>query len=266
MMKQIGVIVLGIFFVFILFLTGAWLLQGDTIAQWAWQHGHPEIALAFDRTNAALAMQIGMAEFGGNGYNLSVALPAFEKAVAIEPGVLWGHYEIARILFVDDKLPQALAQANLELQYNPENLRTLYIRALIEGYRDDYTNAESDLRRFVGWAPTEWAGYNDLGWILLQEGKYSEAVQDMQSAFSSATGAHTNPWLWNTLGVAQLDLEDYPDALASFEQAQTLAAAMTTAQWQQAYPGDAPASDQGGLAAFRAAISQNIAKAQANIQ
>ena len=53
-------------------------------------------------------MQIGNYHFGGGAYDLAVAERAYRRAVAIDPKVLWGHYQIARIIFVKGDFEGAL--------------------------------------------------------------------------------------------------------------------------------------------------------------
>ena len=119
-----------------------------------------------------------------------------------------GHYQLARIAFVRSDFDTALREINAELAANPENLRSLYVRGLIYGYRGllgDLALAESDFTRFTEWAPSEWAGYNDLAWILAKEGKYQEIETVMARALKNVPGGTENPWLWNMLGVARLN-------------------------------------------------------------
>lgn len=241
-------------------------------ARYAWRRWQaPTLALTLDRSDAPLAMQIGNYYFGATilgrtipAYDPALAESAFSKALAIEPGILWGHYSLARIAFAKSDFKTALAQINAELAAHPENLRALYIRGLIYGYRalpGDLALAEDDFANFAAWAPTEWAGYNDLAWILMKEGKYADAETAMATAFSRVPGAAENPWLWNALGSARLALGDYPSAAAAFERAKRSAAALTTADWYRAYSGDDPGDDAAGLASFRAGIDANLARA-----
>lgn len=244
------------------------------VAHVAWQRWHmPQLALILDRRDAPLAMVIGNYYYGtvaaGNAapaYDPALAARAFERALAIEPGILWGHYALARIYFARGDFADALSEINAELAANPENRRALYVRGLIYGYRNlpgDLALAEGDFRNFNAWAPSEWAGYNDLAWILAKEGKYADVEALMQTAFAQVPGGKANPWLWNELGVAQLALGDAAAARASLENAQAYAASLTQADWYRAYSGDNPVADAGGLAAFKAGIAENLAKAEA---
>lgn len=247
----------------------AFLFSQDALARVAWQkYRSPAAALALDRGDAGLAMQIGNYYFGGGAYNLSVAERAYRKAVAVNPKILWGHYQLARILFVKGDYGGALAEINLELEANPENLRSLYVRGLVYGYRGligDFLLAEADFYRFTQWAPKEWAGYNDLAWVQSKQAKYREARDTIQAALAVVPDGRKNPWLWNAKGVAELNLNEYREARKSFAEAAALAASLTDAEWRRAYPGNAPSGAAAGLAAFREAITENLKRAESHL-
>ena len=115
--------------------------------------------------------------------------------------------------------------------------------------------------RFVAWAPKEWAGYNDLAWILGREGKHAEAARVIEAAFAQVPLGEENAWLWNMLGVAQMNGGDMAAARTSFARAKELAALMTETEWGKAYPGNDPSTGADGLESFRAAIERNLARA-----
>ena len=245
----------------------------DQTARVAWREWHAgTIALALDKSDAALAVQIGNYYFGSvplgdahPAYDPALAKSAFEKALAIQPGILWAHYSLARIYFAGGDFSNALAEINAELAANPQNLRALYVRGLVYGFRDlpgDLSLAEADLARFTRWAPREWAGYNDFSWILLKEGKYRETLAVLATAFQKIPDASQNPWLLNDRGLAHLNMSDDKDAAVDFQAALAAALPLTEADWRKAYSGDAPSSDAEGLAAFRSGIEANLTKAE----
>jgi tetratricopeptide (TPR) repeat protein len=179
------------------------------------RYRNPDAALFLNYRDVALAMQLGNYYFNGGTYDLEKAERAFTQAVSIDPGILWGHYQLARIHFVRGNYLAAIKEINKELQYNPENLRSLYVRGLVYGFAGDLENAKKDFERFVAWAPKEWAGYNDLIWILSQQGDHEEAKRVVFRAFQEVPEAEKNPWLWNSLGVAGLNLGEYSNAKTS---------------------------------------------------
>ena len=212
--------------------------------------------------DAAEAMRLGNYYFNGaGGYDLEKAERAFKKAIAMDSEILWGHYQLARVYFVKGEKDKALEEINKELEANPENLRSLYVRGLIYGSSGKLAEAEVDFKRFVIWFPSEWAGYNDLAWILAKEEKYSDAEKAAEAGIKKAIGGGQNSWLWNSLGVAQLNLKKYNDAEKSFRKALELARNMTENEWARAYPGNNPKESSGGLRSFTAAVETNLRKA-----
>lgn len=244
-------------------------MSRDSLARLAWQrYGRADIAIALNRGDAALAMRLGNFYFNGGAYDLEKAERAYRKALAAQPDIPQGHYQLARIAFLRGDLNAALQEINQELKNNPGNGRSFYVRGLIYGFRDlpgDLPLAEADFKRFIEWAPQEWASYNDLAWVLLKQGKYRETKEILARAFAIVLPpAHDNPWLLNSLGVAQLNLGEYAEAMKSFQEAKVTALALTPEDWQRAHPGAHPESIQGGLRAFLGAIEQNLQKSLAS--
>ncbi len=245
----------------------ALILGRDGIARAVWQqYQFPIVALKLDQADADLAMQIGSYYFGSGAYDLDRGDAAFSKAIALEPGILWGHYQLARIAFVKGNFTEALSEINTELKYNPENLRSLYIRGLIYAYSGRLELAEADFRRFTEWAPSEWAGYNDLAWVLAKESKFADAEKSIEEGMQRVSDAEHNPWLWNSLGVAELNLEKFVSAKNSFEEAKTSAALLTADDWHKSDPGNDPQFAENGLEQFRDSIEANLKKAEEGIK
>src|SRR3989344_7428087 len=244
----------------------ALLLNQDALARSAWQkYRSPAVALALNRGDAELAMQLGNYYFGNGEYDLVKAERAYRKAVAINPSILWGHYQLARVIFVRGDYNSALDEINRELEANPQNLRSLYVRGLIYGYTGNSVKAAEDFQRFTEWAPSEWAGYNDLAWALSKGGRYKEALAVIMTALDKVPRGDKNTWLWNAKGVAELNLADYNAAAATFAKAKSTADQLTLDAWHKAYPGNDPASATSGLDAFRNAIIENLQRAEAHL-
>jgi Flp pilus assembly protein TadD len=133
------------------------------------------------------------------------------------------------------------------------------------GYRNlpgDLHLAELDFRRFTEWAPTEWAGWNDLAWILAKQENYEEMKAIVERAFKNVPAAHENPWLWNALGIAKLNMGDTKRAAVAFRAALEHAERLSLADWRRAYSGNDPSGDAEGLEAFLAGIKENLSRAQ----
>ncbi|MBI2023833.1 hypothetical protein HYT00_00325 [Candidatus Giovannonibacteria bacterium] len=209
-------------------------------------------------------MQIGNFYFNGGAYDLDIAEKGFKKALEIDSKILWGHYQMARVYFVKGERARALDEINKEFEAVPQNFRAYYVRALIHAYDKNFSESEMDFRSFLVWAPKEWAGYNDLAWVLAEQKKYKKAKEVLETAFREVQQANQNPWLWNSLGVTQLNLKEYGSAVTSFNRAQKYASKLTLMEWARAYPGNNPNELESGLAVFRAAINENLERAVDN--
>jgi tetratricopeptide (TPR) repeat protein len=266
-------------FLFIVFLLAASVglllafVFGDALARYAWdEKRNGTLALALVRSDADLAIRIGNFYYGGSMtlqpqgegivYDVDRAAAAYRKALSIDTEVAWGHFQLARTYFSQGQLDAALIEINRELAVRPANLRALYVRGLIYGYQGSFALAADDFFRFTQWAPTEWAGYNDLSWVLLAEGRYDEAQEALIRARENVPGAAENPWLLNSAGIVALNSGRNQEAGETFTEALRLAKQLTVDDWRKAYPGDDPVHDAQALSAFRETISENLALAK----
>ena len=248
--------------ILIVFLAAITFFVRPSIGQFMWNVlGAPRTALLLTQ-DARFAMEIGNYYFNGGDYDLEQAERAYQKALSLDPSILWGHYQLARIYFVKTMFDHAIEEINQELAVRPENLRSLYMRGLIYGYQGNLAKAEEDFKAFIQWAPKEWAGYNDLCWILLKEKKYEEARAIAMLGIQNAPYGDQNAWLWNNRGVAELNLKRYQEAESSLKRTLILADQLTLAQWQRAYSGNNPSNAESGLAQFKSAIRSNLDRAQ----
>jgi len=99
-------------------------------------------------------------------------------------------------------------------------------------------------------------------WVLAKQGKYDEVKEAIFSAFENVSDAQRNPWLLNSLGVAELNLGEYKKAEASFLKAKEYAKALTPEEWSRSYPGNNPQGASAGLKQFLDAIEGNLLRTQ----
>jgi hypothetical protein len=248
-------------------------------ARYAWDEWHAgTLALSLNRSDALLASAIGAYYFGNQfatsttaarPYNLFLARKAFGKSIDIDPSMPFTHYLRARVAFVQSDFGAALEDLTTELTLAPENKRTLYMRGLVYAYRgetNDLFLAEQDFKAFVAWAPKEWAGYNDLAFVLAKEKQYGNAATVLKEGIAKADGGETNPWLWNALGIMELNLENPLAALTALTKAQTFAASLAEVDWQRAYPGNDPSGAADGIEAMRTGIAKNLVAAYTSVK
>lgn len=215
------------------------------------------IALYLNK-DASRAVKIGDYYFNGVAYNLDTAKKSYETALAINPNEPWAHFQTARIFFLQGRFYQALNHINLELKVNPSNLRSLYVRGLINGYAGNLSQAEEDFKGFSEWAPHRWAGYNDLAWIQAKRGRFREMKETVSTAFEKAPVKEINPWLWTSLGIAHLNLKEYNEARNAFLKSLELAEKITPKEFWEAYPGNDPRGAQEAYSRFISTLHFNL--------
>lgn len=199
--------------------------------------------------------ELGIYYFSAEHHYLGRAEFFLKRALDERDDYPAANLQLARVYFLRGEFPQALAYANRELQYHPENHTTYYLRGLINGYSKDFSHAEEDFKTFLSYEPESWAAHNDLAFVYFQEGKYTEVAAIAKDGLLFSAG---NPWLHNSLGVAELNLGDTTDALQNLTLAKKEFLHMTPSQWGQAYPGNDPGLYAGGLRSILASIDTNI--------
>lgn len=262
-------------------VTTVWFFTplSTTAARYVWDEWRAgELALALDRSDANLAFAIGNHFFGNQAaigtdderpYALPLARRAFSRAVAIDSSLPLAHYMRARIEFIQSDFDAALADLATERALFPDNGRAMYMRGLTYAYRGlpgDLARAEQDFREFVAWAPREWAGYNDLAFVLAKDGQYARAATALKEGIERADDGAENPWLWNALGVMELNSGSPEEAVSALTKAQTFAAPLTDAAWQKAYPGNDPSIARAGIEAMQASIARNLMAARTEFE
>ncbi len=230
------------------------------VSEFLWKKWH--ISAIWLNRNPKLDFEIGNFYFNGGAYDLDKAERAFAAAVTLDPTMLWGHYQLSRVYFAKGELDKALAEINKELDLFPETLQSLYVRGLIYANSGRTEEAIKDFTLFTKWAPKEWAGYNDLAWVLTRAGKYTLAKETIEKAFKEIPDANRNPWLWNGLGLAELNLNKYENAEIAFKKAEVLSNTLTPNDWVRAYPSSDSKNADSDIIAFRVAISKNLEKSK----
>jgi len=256
-------LLLGIVFLFVVLYSAYFFRAEASLFLWEKLSLFPTIAIAFNDDNAYLAYDIGQHYFGGGDYNLKKAEQMYDLALEIDPLIKRGHYQKGRINFIYGFFNIALNEINKELELYPEDLRSRYVLGLIYGYRGytgDLKKAADNFERFIEWEPSEWAGYNDLAWILATQGNFNKAREVIISAFTAIPGeADRNPWLWISLGIASLNTGAYNEARDAFVNALRISEDMTATYFYAAYPGNDFANADGAFRNFKSIIHFNSA-------
>lgn len=201
------------------------------------------------------AAGIGNYYFNGGEYNLNKAEKFYKKALKFDDKNWYAYYQLARIDFVKNRFYSGIINIDRALAIDPENKRSYYVRGLLNGYRGNYDEAEKDFQNFIAWHSNEWAGYADLSWIYINDGKYEEAILTASNALSIFP---ENVWLYANKGLAQYKLGRYDEAKADLETAKKLAEKINSNDWKRAYPGNNPADAEKGVEEIKTAINYNL--------
>lgn len=222
----------------------------------------PDTALMYSK-DAEIARSIGYYYFNGGAYDLLKARNAFEKALVLDPGIPEAHYQIARIYFLNGSFNRAIIEINKEMEINPDLPNSYYVRGLIYGYRNykgDLERAEADFKYFTELESGEWAGYNDLAWIQIKRAHFNDARDTILLAFERLheEKKERNVWLWTSLGVAYLNLEDYNKAKEAFLRAQSISEKIDAQFFWAAYPGNDSRNAETSFKQFQAVLHFNL--------
>jgi tetratricopeptide (TPR) repeat protein len=191
-----------------------------------------------------------------DAYDLDKAEYYYLRSVALDTDIPYLFHELARIAFLRGKFSQALALINIQIEkFGDTAPNSFYVRGLIEGYMGDYTAARSDYAYFLQKDPNNWAAINYYAWILLKTHDPEEALR----VTARGTSLYPeNPWLLNSLAIAQYELGSLADAYATAQRAIVASQAVTEKQWLTAYPGNDPGSAKEGIAALQRSALENM--------
>ncbi len=223
----------------VLLILGVYLFTNrNEVAVLVWNNTHNVLATSLLNSDSSeLGMEMGRYYFNGpGGYHLTRASRGFREAISVDTEDASAHYALSRVLFVIGDFDNAREEILLSLKYDPKNLRAYYVKGLIESYDGNLEESESDFSRFIEWAPKEWAGYNDLAWVELRQGKFEEALETTQNGLLETDDS--NMWLLSNKGLALLNLDRFKEAQITYENVIEASRHSTEKEWKDAYPGN----------------------------
>lgn len=186
------------------------------------------------------------------------ALAVFEQAHALDPAVPIQDYHAMTLLGLQ-RYDEALAAANAILAQSERNSLAWFVRGQVYAEKRQYDEAESSLarsieleptyskiavlgqlylyklrdytkataisERLLAMAPDTAESWTFNGALLLAQRNYKDARDSYARAFSRGKLSRRNEQTaWNNLGIAQLHLGRYGDAMVSFDHADALVA------------------------------------------
>lgn len=246
----------GIFSVFLLGVGWAWYYLQTGAAWQLWQ--------AERLSPSSFYFERGNYYFGAKAYDLDTAMSSFLRALEFtnvhnDPI----KYQLGRIYFIRGELTLAVAYFTDQLREQPGYAKAYYMRGLTYGYQNNFELAAADFKTFLASKPESWAAHNDLVWVLFRAGEYGEAEQYARAGLEFSPN---NAWLSNALGALLINQGRYAEAVEPLTVAVAGFAAMTEEDWGNAYPGNDPrVYEQGRVASIQSA-ENNLARAQASLQ
>jgi tetratricopeptide (TPR) repeat protein len=194
-------------------------------------------------------------------YDIARAQYFFQLAAELDPNLPTVFHQLARVAFLEDKLPVALAYIDIQIERQGNAVpSSYYMRGLIEGYMADYADAERDYGHFLQLDPINWAGVNDYSWVLLKDNKPAMAAAAIEAVLPDFPN---NPWLLNSDAIALSESGEATTAKERIDAAEEAVQALTPSDWSLAYPGNDPAVGSEGLKTFRQAVEDNMHKIDA---
>lgn len=189
-------------------------------------------------------------------YNVNRAYYFLELAALQDASLPYLYHQLARISFLRGNYQIALAQINFQISLHGDSEpNAYYVRALIEGFEGNYSNAIVDYQHFLQFDPHDWAGINDYAWVLLKANRPQDAAVITQQGLSYFPD---NAWLLNTNAIALYETGDIKDASTQAARAVEAGEKLTVTDWLHAYPGNDPQVASQGLATFQQAAQNNM--------
>jgi tetratricopeptide (TPR) repeat protein len=131
----------------------------------------------------------------------SRAQELFEKVIAKDPKYKGAHFNLGLMLAIQNKMTEALAEFHKEEEIAPEDSRTYLAAAALANMHGQKDSAAEEWRRLLKVDPQNHDAALNLGQILSQEGKYTEAVDVLEGAVKADA---ESPSLQFALGSAYL--------------------------------------------------------------
>jgi eukaryotic-like serine/threonine-protein kinase len=140
---------------------------------------------------------------------LDLAQGNVNVALRLNPNMVDGHLAQALVLEHRGDKQGALEEIAKAYKLDPSNPTTLRRQGQIYFQMNRWPDAEQTYLRILKERPNSWMNYNDLGYVLHEQGKYQAAIQAFREASLAAPG---NSLALSNLGGEYLQVGEFTEA------------------------------------------------------
>jgi eukaryotic-like serine/threonine-protein kinase len=159
----------------------------------------------------------------GDTAALSLARINCDKALTLNPASVPAYLARSYILEHTGDKDGATREIEKALTIDPANHQTLLRQGRLYSHLNRWSEAEEAYRRVINLRPNYWAGHNEFGVLLNDEGKYSQAITEFRAA---SLASPQNTMATNNIAAIDLQLGKTAEAV---EQLKKTLAQRTTA-------------------------------------
>ena len=147
------------------------------------------------------------------------AVEHLAKAVDLDPGFLEARLGLAVSLELDGQWAQAKEQFLAALQQEPVNTQLIHYLAQISYRLGDLEESARWLGRYLSFKPREAEAHVELAYLRIDQGRWQEAVDQIQMVLDPHSPETGQADLWMAMGMAYRAGRKYPAAEQAFHQA-----------------------------------------------
>jgi len=140
---------------------------------------------------------------------LDLARENCERALSLDPRLVDGHLASAAVFELTGNEQSALDEFSKAFALDPSNPRTLLLQAQLYTRLNRWADAERAYHRLLRERPNSWLTYNELGFALHEQAKFSEAIRAFRAASLAAPG---NSMALSNLGGEYLQIGEFAEA------------------------------------------------------
>jgi tetratricopeptide (TPR) repeat protein len=141
---------------------------------------------------------------------LDLARRNCETALNLNPNEVDSHAAMAWVLQHTGDNQGALKEFGRALSLDPTDPVTLVWQAQLYAKLNRWQDAERTLQRVLALRPNNWIAYNELGFALNSQGKYSDAIDQFRAACVAAPGSSM---AFSNLGTVYMQLGHFAEAI-----------------------------------------------------